>query len=109
MNEETRRRDERATEELVRHLDQDVGELEALTRGLIYIAETAQPEEIDRLRPSTVTMLYVMLDRANDASRMLGALHGRMDKRPNEGLTGDRKGFMSRMLRKIAKSGLVAG
>lgn len=80
MTAETDRRDELATEELVNHLDQDVGELEAITRTLLYIAETAEPEERNRLLPSVTTMLYLMLDRANDASRMLGKLHSRVDQ-----------------------------
>lgn len=58
----------------VSQVDQHIGEVGALTRALIHIAENAGGEERERLRPSAVTMLYLIADRTDAASRLLGRM-----------------------------------
>lgn len=55
-------------------LDQQVGEAEAIARVVLHVAETAEPHERDRLRPSAVTLLHLMIDRTRAASREIGSM-----------------------------------
>lgn len=57
-------------------LDQQVGEAEAIARVVLHVAETAEPHERERLRPSAVTLLHIMIDRTTAASREIGHMQG---------------------------------
>lgn len=64
----------------VGQVDQHIGEAGALARALIHIEENAGGEERERLRPSAVTMLYLIADRTDASSRLLGQLGARLGR-----------------------------
>lgn len=53
-------------------LDLIMGELASMLRVLLFINEASVPKELEHLRPGAVTMLYLMLDRAGEADRVVG-------------------------------------
>jgi hypothetical protein len=72
------------------------------SRALIYIAETAAPDERERMRPIAVTLLYLITDRTDDASRELGRLYAKAAERPKNAScdkTLSHGSFLSHMFR----------